>query len=129
MNVQRVFRNLYRDDIRVLESTKEEDRTLGIILLYGEHLKEKSIIKERTIKQRINSVYEFDVIRLLLRVDWINVNESDMEIYMLMLKRLNYSQKEISKRMGYVVNFVAFNIAINDQYTILQNEVEEMLKK
>ena len=126
MNVQRVFRNMYRDGIRVLESTKEEDKTLTMIFLYGDYLKKKSHIKERTIDQRIKALFEFDVIRLLIMVEWNEVNQSDLNIYMLILTRLNYSQKEITKRMSYVIDFVAFYTTNVEKYTNLQNEIQKM---
>lgn len=127
MNKQRVFKNLYREGLKAFEIT-ELDKTLQITIMYEEYLKKNTHFKEKTIRQRINAILEFDVIRVLLQIEWININDDDLKIYMLMLKRLNYSPKEISKRFIYVAHFVAFNTVINDKFNKTTKEIEEMLK-
>lgn len=114
MNEQKLFKNLYREGLRALEIT-ELDKTLPIVLMYEEYLKKNTKYKEKTIRQRSNAILEFDVIRILLQVEWINVNDDDLEIYTLMLKRMRYSEKEKSKRLMYIAHFVAFNLAINSK--------------
>jgi len=108
MNKNRLFECVYEDQRKILNDPGKALRLFSLVIKYEEYLKNKKKLAARTIQKHSGAIFEFDILKMLLKVKWVNIIDKDLEIYRLVLVQLKYNYEEIKRRIFYIKSFVDY---------------------